>query len=280
MNKNGDYENLYNYCNNKLGAYETRPFGEYPICFKVAGKIFTQILMNANDNRITLKTSPEKAEIYRSMYWGVVVRGYHCPPVQQPHWNTIYLDGEGITEQIIYNMIDEAYELVVSKLTKKARARIESLQDIHFVNVDGSTSGDFSEVCRLLDIDLDELVGNAFDRSQYIKYNQTANIHDVVLVYDGENLVGGGGFKFYDEESAELKRVFIKKEYRGRGLSRELLYRIEALAKIKGYRYMLLESGELLVDAMALYRRAGYKEISNYGQYIDMTDSICMSKKL
>ncbi len=278
MNK--DYEKLYNYCNNKLGAYETRPFGEYPICFKVSGKIFAQILMSSEDNRITLKTSPEKAEIYRSMYWGVVVRGYHCPPVQQPHWNTIYLDGEGITEQIVFNMIDEAYDLIVSNLTKKARARLENLQDIHFVNVDGSKSEDFNEVCEMLDNNLDEIIGDTFDRGKYTKYNKIDNIHDVVLVYDGEHLVGGGGFKFYDEESAELKRVFIKKEYRGRGLSRELLYRIEALAKIKGYKYMILESGDLLVDAMALYIRAGYKEIPNYGQYIDMIDSICMSKKL
>lgn len=46
------------------------------------------------------------------------------------------------------------------------------------------------------------------------------------------------------------------------------------------YRYLILESGEPLVAAMALYRQIGYKVIPNYGQYKDMPDSICMKKEL
>ena len=44
--------------------------------------------------------------------------------------------------------------------------------------------------------------------------------------------------------------------------------------------YLILESGEPLVAAMALYRKIGYKVIPNYGQYKDMPDSICMRKEL
>ena len=55
---------------------------------------------------------------------------------------------------------------------------------------------------------------------------------------------------------------------------------LENAAREQGYRYLILESGEPLVAAMALYRKIGYKVIPNYGQYKDMPDSICMKKKL
>ncbi len=55
---------------------------------------------------------------------------------------------------------------------------------------------------------------------------------------------------------------------------------LENVAKEKGYRYLILESGEPLVAAMALYRKIGYKVIPNYGQYKDMPNSICMKKRL
>ena len=55
---------------------------------------------------------------------------------------------------------------------------------------------------------------------------------------------------------------------------------LENAAREQGYRYLILESGEPLVAAMALYRKIGYKVIPNYGKYKDMSDSICMKKKL
>ena len=60
----------------------------------------------------------------------------------------------------------------------------------------------------------------------------------------------------------------------------ELVGGEEDLARKKGYKYLILESGEPLVAAMALYRKIGYEVIPNYGQYKDMKDSICMRKAL
>ena len=91
---------------------------------------------------------------------------------------------------------------------------------------------------------------------------------------------GIAGFKKYDDECAEVKRVFIKQGYRGRGISNKLMELLEKAAREKGYHYLILESGEPLIAAMALYRKIGYKVIPNYGQYKDMPDSICMKKKL
>lgn len=46
-----------------------------------------------------------------------VVRGYHCPPVQQPYWNTVYLND--FPDEELLNMIDMAYDTVFSKFSKK-----------------------------------------------------------------------------------------------------------------------------------------------------------------
>jgi len=150
---------------------------------------------------------------------------------------------------------------------------------VRFVYTDGSNS-DFIELCHGLDNYLNELVGGEENRAKYIPYNQLEDIHDVIVSYDGNIPVGCASFKKYDDECAEVKRVFIRQEYRGKGISNNLMELLESAAKEQGYRYPILESGELLVAAMALYRKIGYKVISNYGQYKDMPGSVCMKKKL
>ena len=106
----------------KQCAYESRPFGEYPICYRIAGKIFAQFVIKEDWFKMTLKTNPDAADFYRRVYPGVVVRGYHCPPVQQPYWNTIYLDD--FPDEELLNMINLAYDAVFSKFSKKEQKRI------------------------------------------------------------------------------------------------------------------------------------------------------------
>ena len=149
---------------------------------------------------------------------------------------------------------------------------------MRFVYTDGS-SLDFMELCHELDDFLNELVGGEENRAEYILYNQLDDIHNVVVTYD-DIPVGSASFKEYDDECAEVKRVFVKEEYRNKGIANELMELLENTAREQGYRYLILESGAPLVAAMALYRKIGYKVIQNYGQYRDMPDSICMKKKL
>lgn len=150
---------------------------------------------------------------------------------------------------------------------------------MRFVYTDGANS-DFIELCHGLDNFLNKLVGGEENRKEYIPYNRIDDIHDVIVAYDGDIPVGSASFKKYDDECAEVKRVFIKQEYRGRGISSKLMELLENAAREQGYRYLILESGEPLVAAMALYRKIGYKVIPNYGRYKDMPDSVCMKKKL
>ena len=150
---------------------------------------------------------------------------------------------------------------------------------MRFEYTDGRNK-DFIELCHGLDEFLNELVGGEENRSEYIQYNKLDDIHDVVIAYDKDVPVGCASFKKYDDENAEVKRVFVKKEYREQGISIELMKLLEERAREKGFKYFILESGEPLVAAMSLYRKIGYKVIQNYGQYVDMKESICMKKKL
>ena len=83
-------------------------------------------------------------------------------------------------------------------------------------------NNDFVLLCSLLDEYLNDIVGGEIQRSQYLQYNLTDNIHDIVIAYEikeGEKIpVGCGSFKRYIpeegegnlKETAEIKRMFIK----------------------------------------------------------------------
>ena len=277
MSREEQITKIHNYCMEKPCAYESRPFGEQPICYRVGGRIFAQFVTKPDWYKMTLKTNPEAALFYREMFPGKVVRGYHCPPVQQPYWNTIELTD--FPEEMLLQMIDEAYAQAVKGLTRKQQNKLPGISAYQFIKTDGEHP-DFAILCGKLDRNLDEIVGKKFGREQYAKYNLRDSIHDVILVMQNGRAVACGGYKFYDQETAEMKRVFVDSECRGHGIGRELILRLEADARMNGYRTMLLETAESLESAMELYKKAGYKVIPNYGQYAEMKDSVCMSKRI
>ena len=71
-----------------------------------------------------LKCTADVGDFYRMIYPGKVVRGYHCPPVQQPYWNTIHL--ADFPEDELYHMIDLAYDTVLNSFSKKVQKEILS----------------------------------------------------------------------------------------------------------------------------------------------------------
>lgn len=112
-----------NYCLAKKGAYLDFPFGPEVTVVKVGkpaqrpGRIFAQVFTLKEQNTITLNCDQMTGMFYRRLYPGTVVRGYHCPPVQQPYFNTLPLDG-AVPQDVLLEMIDHSYHTVFSKLPK------------------------------------------------------------------------------------------------------------------------------------------------------------------
>lgn len=117
-------DEIISYCLEKNGAYIDFPFGDIPMCMKVANRLFAQIYPRPEDRKITLNCDRFLGEILRDRFPGIVVRGYHCPPMLQPYFNTIYLNNE-ISDEDLKSMIDHSYAVVVGKLSKKARESLE-----------------------------------------------------------------------------------------------------------------------------------------------------------
>lgn len=148
-----------------------------------------------------------------------------------------------------------------------------------FTRTDGKNK-DFIENCRLLDIDLDRRVGKKIKREKYRKYNQLDEIQEAIVVYENEQAIGGGAIRRYDEETVELKRVFVREEHQGQGIGSRLVSLLIDWAAELGYKRMILETGELLAESCAVYQKLGFEVIPNYGPYENMPESLCMAKNL
>ena len=98
------------------GAYKDFPFGEDAAVFKVVNKMFALVAIFAEPLTISLKCEPNDAVALRDMF-SAVKPGYHF---NKKHWNTITLDGS-IPDEVIEEMIDNSYDLVVKGLKKSDR---------------------------------------------------------------------------------------------------------------------------------------------------------------
>lgn len=150
---------------------------------------------------------------------------------------------------------------------------------MEFIRTDGKNK-DFIENCRLLDMDLDRRVGKKIKRDKYKKFNRIDEIQQAIVVYEGNKAVGGGAIRRYNDEDIELKRVFVHAEYQGQGIGSKLVSLLIEWAEELGYQRMILETGELLAESCAVYKKLGFQVIPNYGPYVDMEESLCMAKEL
>ncbi len=116
-------EQFREYCISKKGVEETFPFGEHTLVFKVMGKMFALTGLETHPATANLKCDPERAIELREEYDGLIRPGYHMSKV---HWNTVELE-RNIPHQLVIELIDHSYVLVVQSLTKKLQAELASL---------------------------------------------------------------------------------------------------------------------------------------------------------
>ena len=101
----------------------------------------------------------------------------------------------------------------------------------------------------------------------------------LVGALDGR-VVACGAVQPLDAGTAEIKRMYVRPGYRGRGLARQLLGALEETALAAGCTVLRLETGSYLQNARRFYVSCGYAEIPRYGEYVDNPYSVCFQKRL
>jgi predicted DNA-binding protein (MmcQ/YjbR family) len=122
---------LRDHCLSFTGAEETFPFGPETSVFKIAGKMFALSQLRAASLRISLKCEPQLAEALRGAYTAVLP-GYH---LNKRHWITVIVDGS-LSEQMIKDLIEDSYDLVVSQLPTSRGHALGSTSDAVDIVVD------------------------------------------------------------------------------------------------------------------------------------------------
>lgn len=114
-------EEYRDYCMSKKGVTESFPFDDKALVFKVMNKMFALVDVD-NFKSTNLKCAPERAIDLRERY-EAVQPGYH---MNKKHWNTVSFNLDA-SDQLIFELIDHSYDLVVNSLTKKLKAELAEI---------------------------------------------------------------------------------------------------------------------------------------------------------
>jgi len=115
-------EELRDHCLAKPGVTEGFPFDETTLVFKVMNKMFALTGLEGDPPYVNLKCDPERAIELREQY-EAIQPGWHMNKAQ---WNSVYFTGS-IPRDLVLELIDHSYELVVQGLKKKDREDLEKL---------------------------------------------------------------------------------------------------------------------------------------------------------
>lgn len=141
-----------------------------------------------------------------------------------------------------------------------------------------SGNSDFLYLVQLLDEEVQGRYGE--EHAAIAPYNKLDDIKNVLVAYINGEPAGCGAIKKYDDETAEIKRMFVHSGFRGKGVAKAVLQALDAWAKELNYTFCILETGVKQPEAIGLYTSFGYKQIPNYGQYAAIKLSLCFKKKL
>ncbi|CZE46138.1 MmcQ/YjbR family DNA-binding protein [Campylobacter geochelonis] len=127
-------DDIKRHCLAKKGTFSEFSFGDDTLVFKVgnekvsideqgkvkqAAKIFALIFTTKKPLWLNLKANPAESLVYREIY-SFVKPGYH---MNKRHWNTLVLDCNA-EKSVVFEMIDQSYELVIAKLSKQIREKL------------------------------------------------------------------------------------------------------------------------------------------------------------
>lgn len=140
-----------------------------------------------------------------------------------------------------------------------------------------SNNEDFINLIKELDFYL--ALKDGEEHNFYAQFNTISNLNHCVVLYIDDIAVGCGAIKYFDENTMEIKRMYVKNDFRNKGYATKILEELEKWIKELGYSYAILETGKRQKEAVNLYSKS-YHIISNYGQYIGVENSICFKKHI
>ena len=141
-----------------------------------------------------------------------------------------------------------------------------------------STHPDFVGLVQHLDAYLAKQDGD--EHAFYNQFNKITAIKHVIVAHQNGIPVGCGAIKEYSEGTAEVKRMYTSPEVRGKGIATQILSELEKWAVELSFKKCILETGIRQPEAISLYKKCGYKIIPNYGQYLNIANSVCFEKEL
>ncbi|HMT12680.1 MAG TPA: GNAT family N-acetyltransferase [Ignavibacteria bacterium] len=130
------------------------------------------------------------------------------------------------------------------------------------------------------ELDADLAVRDGKEREFYNQFNKLDSIKHVIIAFENDIPAGCGAIKQYSSDTMEVKRMFVPLTLRGKGIASAVLNELEKWAAELGYSKCILETGKRQPEAIALYKKNGYLQIPNYGQYIGIENSVCFIKEL
>lgn len=92
------------------------------------------------------------------------------------------------------------------------------------------------------------------------------NVDFFVVRVDGRP-AACGGIEFFGSEYGEIKRMYVRPEFRGQGLGKLIVEHLAEHARSLGIALLRLETGTMMLDAVGLYERAGFERIPPFGNY-------------
>lgn len=100
-----------------------------------------------------------------------------------------------------------------------------------------------------------------------------------VTRYDGQ-LAGCGGIKMFGADYGEVKRMFVRPQFRGKGLGKAMLQRLAEYARSRDANLLRLETGIYEVEAIGLYEGWGFQRRAPFGEYVEDPMSVYFEKSI
>lgn len=144
----------------------------------------------------------------------------------------------------------------------------------------GPTNEDFRRFYLITEAYYDSLVGGNSNRAGFVPYNISESIQDVLIAYISDKAVACAGLKKYNESDAEIKRVWVQPEYRGKHIASAMMDMIEEKACHMGFNRTILQTREQMTSAVKLYISRGYYHTDNYPPYDELEGAVCLAKDL